>query len=52
MVPSVLMARLPATAFFGTLLILTTQGLEALVIYALAFVPPYVLVTPWRRLGR
>jgi len=51
MVPSVLMARLPATAFFAVLLVTTIKGADPLALYALAFVPPYVLVTPWQRLG-
>lgn len=51
MVPRDLLARIPAALFFMILLGLYGLRDEALVAYSLAFVPPYLVVTPWRRVG-
>jgi hypothetical protein len=48
--PAALLTRIPAAAFFYTLLALHGRGQPPLVVYALAFSPPYVALIDWRRL--
>ncbi len=40
--------RVPAAAFFFVLLAVYARGSPALLVYALAFAPPYLVLTPWR----
>ncbi len=47
-----LLLRAPAAGFFFVLLALYGRDQIALVAYALAFAPPYLLLTPWRALLR
>jgi len=44
-----MLLRIPAAFFFFVLLAIHGLGEPALVVYALAFVPPYIVATPWRK---
>lgn len=51
-VPLIEMAlRIPAALFFLALMAMYCLDVLPLVVYALAFVPPYVALTPWRGQG-